>query len=421
MNYLFYDTCSLLELQGSIFNSKDDKIFISNITLNELENIKTSGIKDEETKYSARKLLHLLTENEGKYTIVIYRTTYDESIKEQQLPLTNDSKIIISAYSYFKDMLLLDKGTFITNDLACRALAHSIGLKTDFATQEDKEEYSGYIEIKFNNNDDLATFYSDVIPNHANIYNLCINQYLIIRDENDKPVDRYKWTKNGYEKVQYRVADSKFFGKIKPKDGDIYQLIALDSLASNQISMLRGPAGTGKSYLAFAHMFSLLEQGKIDKIIVFCNTVATKGSAKLGFYPGSRTEKLLDSQIGNLLESKLGDRYIVEKLITEGHLTLLPMSDIRGYDTTGMRAAIYISEAQNLDIELMRLALQRVGEDSICILDGDSNAQVDLSMYSGNNNGMRRVSKVFKGSDIYGEVTLKNVHRSKIAKLAQQL
>jgi predicted ribonuclease YlaK len=168
-------------------------------------------------------------------------------------------------------------------------------------------------------------------------------------------------------------------------------------------------------------MFSLLEQGKIDKIIVFCNTVATKGSAKLGFYPGSRTEKLLDSQIGNLLESKLGDRYMVEKLITEGHLTLLPMSDIRGYDTSGMRAAIYISEAQNLDIELMRLALQRVGEDSICILDGDSNAQVDLSMYAGNNNGMRRVSQVFKGSDIYGEVTLKNIHRSKIAKLAQQL
>jgi predicted ribonuclease YlaK len=97
------------------------------------------------------------------------------------------------------------------------------------------------------------------------------------------------------------------------------------------------------------------------------------------------------------------------------------MSDIRGYDTSGMRAAIYISEAQNLDIELMRLALQRVGEDSICILDGDSNAQVDLSMYAGNNNGMRRVSQVFKGSDIYGEVTLKNIHRSKIAKLAQQL
>ena len=138
-------------------------------------------------------------------------------------------------------------------------------------------------------------------------------------------------------------------------------------------------------------------------------------------YPGSRTEKLLDSQIGNLLESKLGDRVAVERLIDDGQLVLLPMSDIRGYDTTGMNAAIYISEAQNLDIELMRLALQRIGEDSICILDGDSNAQVDLSMYAGDNNGMRRVSKVFRGADFYGEVTLVNIHRSKIAKLAQDL
>lgn len=116
-----------------------------------------------------------------------------------------------------------------------------------------------------------------------------------------------------------------------------------------------------------------------------------------------------------------GDRILVEKLIEDGSLVLLPMSDIRGYDTSGMNAAVYISEAQNLDIELMKLALQRIGNDSICILDGDSNAQVDLSMYAGSKNGMRRVSQVFRGSDIYGEVTLVNIHRSKIAELAQQL
>ena len=168
-------------------------------------------------------------------------------------------------------------------------------------------------------------------------------------------------------------------------------------------------------------MFDLLEKGKISKIIIFCNTVATKGSAKLGYYPGSRDEKLLDSQIGNLLVSKIGDRIMVEKMIADGTIVLLPMSDIRGYDTTGMNAAIYISEAQNLDIELMRLALQRVGEDSICILDGDSNTQVDSALYAGSNNGMRRVSEVFRGSDIYGEITLQNIHRSKIAELAQKM
>ena len=211
------------------------------------------------------------------------------------------------------------------------------------------------------------------------------------------------------------------FGRLKAMDGDIYQQLALNSLSDNQITMIRGAAGTGKSYLSFGYLFYLLETNKIEKIIVFCNTVATKGSAKLGYYPGSRTEKLLDSQIGNFLESKLGDRTMVEKLIDDGKLVLLPMSDIRGYDTTGMRAGVYITEAQNLDIELMKLALQRIGEDSICILDGDSDTQVDSSLYSGNNNGMRRVSEVFRGQDFYGEVTLKNIKRSRIAELAQQM
>ena len=95
------------------------------------------------------------------------------------------------------------------------------------------------------------------------------------------------------------------------------------------------------------------------------------------------------------------------------------MSDIRGYDTTGMKAGIYITEAQNLDIELMRLALQRVGEDSICILDGDDQAQVDISIYGGTNNGLRRASEIFRGADFYGEVTLQKIHRSRIAELAQ--
>lgn len=121
--------------------------------------------------------------------------------------------------------------------------------------------------------------------------------------------------------------------------------------------MVKGPAGSGKTFLSLAFYLYLLEQGKIDKIIVFCNTVATKNSAKLGYLPGTRDEKLLDSQIGNLLSSKLGDKMMVENMINDNKLILLPFSDIRGYDTTGMSAGIYISEAQNLDISLMKLAL----------------------------------------------------------------
>jgi predicted ribonuclease YlaK len=141
----------------------------------------------------------------------------------------------------------------------------------------------------------------------------------------------------------------------------------------------------------------------------------------LGYYPGSREEKLLDSQIGNFLSSKLNGKENVEKLIADGKLLLLPMSDIRGYDTSNLRAGVYITEAQNLSIPLMKLALQRIGEDSICIIDGDHKTQVDDESYEGNNNGMVRVSEVFRGSEVYGEVELKNVYRSRIASIAEKM
>ena len=108
-------------------------------------------------------------------------------------------------------------------------------------------------------------------------------------------------------------------------------------------------------------------------------------------------------------------------MIQEEKLILLPMSDIRGYDTSNMRAGIYISEAQNLDIDLMKLTLQRIGEDSFCIIDGDCKTQVDDIHFAGNNNGMKRASEVFRGHDVYGEVTLKNIHRSNIALIAEQM
>lgn len=414
MATLFYDTCSLLLAQEDAFKNE---FYLSIVTLKELENIKTSTYKDEETKQKARNLLRLLLKYEGKYKVDsnIYQKG---TLQCYNLPDTNDSVIIVSA--------LIKKQCgeniiFVTNDLACRALAFAVGLRTSFYEEARDDGYSGYLEL-YLNEEEQAKFYADAYTDNKNIYNLLTNQYAILIDKKtNKPIDKYKWTGKEYLQVSYKQTESSFFGKVGPKDGDVYQNIALDSLMTNQISMLRGPAGSGKSYLAFSAMFDMLEHNKISKIIVFCNTIATKGSAKLGFYPGSRTEKLLDSQIGNFLESKLGGREVAEDMIAKGKIVLLPMSDIRGYDTTGMNACIYITEAQNLDIELMRLALQRIGEDSYCILDGDSNAQVDLDMYAGGRNGMRRVSEVFRGKNFYGEVTLKNIKRSKIAELAQKL
>lgn len=413
----FYDTCSLLNSYKSIFG-KGEKFYYSSITATELEDIKTSARKDEATKYSARQVSNLLTKFENIAIPVVYKTDMvDKYMENYNFYMNDDVRIIASALSVAEK----EDIQFVTCDLNCYLIAKEMQLNVA-PIRPETDKYRGYKEVVMDE-DELILFYSCTMQAGANPYDLLVNEYLIIKDENGNIVDYYKWTGEKYEDIKKKIFcfDSNFLGEVKPLKGNVYQKIAMDMLMNSKISVLRGPAGSGKSHLALAFLFHLLEQNVIDRIIIFCNTVATKDSAKLGYYPGSRTEKLLDSQIGNFLTSKIGDRAYVEKMIADGELVLLPMSDIRGYDTSGMHAGVYITEAQNLSIDLMKLALQRIGEDSICILDGDDEAQVDLASYAGDNNGLREASRVFRGSDIYGEVTLQKVFRSKIAELAQQM
>lgn len=404
----------------------DEPFYISVWTLHELEAIKTNHNKDDSVRYKARQMAKLLDQHrtDGSYTLEgecpdpiqqIKIDTNSVTVSKPTVPDTVDSEICAIAkqvYDRYKDDF-----TFCTDDICCKLIASKY-FHLPVCSSSDilpSTYYTGYKEVT-PSHEEYAILYEHPTEN---IFCLIPNQYLIIHS-NDT-TDLFRWTGEEHVKVDYKSFKTMMFDTVKAKNGDVYQKLAFDSLAHNKITMLHGPAGTGKSYIAIAYMFKLIESGKIDKIIVFANPVATTGAAKLGFYPGTRDEKLLDSQIGNMLSAKFGDKIGMEELMNRGKIQLLPFSDIRGFDTTGMNCAVYITEAQNLDIEMMRLALQRIGEDCIAIIDGDYEAQVDMAAYSGSNNGMRRLSEVFRGSDFYGEVKLQNIYRSCIAALAQEM
>lgn len=405
----FYDTNALLDLQEEAF---EEPFAISSVTLEELEDIKTSSRKDPAVKYLARKLIHLLDENEDKYQVVVYDGELRDFLRIKGCDETPDNKICACARKMYPV-------EFITGDIACRTIAREVfKLNVQKVGNRDLTPYKGYKEVKMND-EQIAELYT--YPGE-NIMGLLTNQYLIVRNEAGELVDKFRWTDKGLVPVTVKSFKSNMMGEIKPYKGDVYQQLVVDSFLHNQITMVRGPAGTGKTLLSLSYMFSLIDKHQISKIVMFCNTPKTANSVGLGFYPGSKDAKLLDSSIGNMLASKLGGRsYMVEQLIAQNQIELLPLSDLRGYDTSNMNCAVYITEAQNLDIELMKLALQRIGEDSICIIDGDYNTQIDLAQYAGINNGMRRASEVFRGTDLYGEVELKNIYRARIADIAEKM
>ena len=172
---IFYDTCSLLSELKNAFQT-EEKFYLSDITLNELEEIKTSGRKDEETKYNARLLLHLLEENVDKYEICLHTLEAEEELKNLNLPITNDSRIISDALSLYKKLKMPDDFIFATQDLACKALANAHGLPVWCSKYKYQDEYTGFKEITLNDTD-LAEWYQTILINNDNKFNLFENQY----------------------------------------------------------------------------------------------------------------------------------------------------------------------------------------------------------------------------------------------------
>ena len=122
MDYYFYDTSSLLKRYGDLFDNPKEKIVISSITLQELEDIKNSN-KDHSIKYAARKILLLLKEHTDKYEIHLFRYDMLEPITNKGFEINNDMKILATAIDYDKNKHP-DEVVFVTNDMAQRAIAN---------------------------------------------------------------------------------------------------------------------------------------------------------------------------------------------------------------------------------------------------------------------------------------------------------
>lgn len=402
----FYDTCALLQLGEKAFG---EKFIISSITLEELEHIKTSAHKDNDTKLAARDVTRRLASN-GNYKVIQYKKRYSWNLAWHGHEITNDMKILACAIHY-KDC------EFVTADISLYMIAKNWFKNTIWLRDYPaKPEYKGYTELMLSE-EKIAELY---MPNPENTYNLLTNEYVIIKSEDGKIIDLLCWDGNGYRHIDDSPIRSKFFGKISALKGDIYQKFAIDSLRAHQLTMLRGPAGCAKSFLSLIYFYSLLEKGEITRLYIFANPVATRNAAQLGYYSGSRTEKLMDSQTGNFLISKFGDPFVVQDLIDKGKIMLLPFADIRGISVPS-GCAMYITEAQNTDIDLMKLALQRAEEGVKVVVEGDYETQVDMLSYEGKNNGLRRLSEIFRGQPCYSEVKLENNYRSEISKIAEKM
>ncbi len=171
-------------------------------------------------------------------------------------------------------------------------------------------------------------------------------------------------------------------------------------LNNKSIVFANGPAGTGKTYIAVAKAISLLQEGRVKKIIL--SRPAVEAGEKLGFLPGDLKEKVdpfLRPIYDALYEMLPYDQ--VEKKISNNVIEIAPIAFMRG--RTLEDCFIILDEAQNTTKIQMKMFLTRLGRNSQMVIVGDS-TQIDL--VSKNDSGLIDASeKLLKINDI-GFITL---------------
>jgi len=234
--------------------------------------------------------------------------------------------------------------------------------------------------------------------------------------------------KNGFFKIiPTNITASKISPFTLNGDGpNWHQMIALSQLLDQNINLcfLGGGAGTGKTLLALAAAIEMRSQ--YQQIVIARPMVSLEDEDKMGFLPGEIDNKIAPwfvPIIDNLNYIKKNDdgsyRKLVENMQEQGKINFAPLDYIRG--TTFHHKCIIIDEGQNLTPHQIKTIITRVGIGTKLIFTGDL-GQIDRKKkLDSRSSGLAYAMSRMKGKNLVSTVVFKNVVRSELACLAEEL
>lgn len=398
----FYDTNAILDLQDKAF---ENYFYISSVTLEELEHIKTSKNKDDEVKYLARKALHLLDERMDSYECIVYDSHIEDIINNTSIEITPDSKIV--ACCYYARKKLVNNLVFYTNDISCKMIAKQIfGLSVESnpaGNGQDEYIYKGYKEITGN------TQYINQYMENIDLSQWHINEYLIIRNTDDNSEKEMRF--DGEKFVALKLPPSRY---IKAKNS--LQRCALDILNNPDITIaaILGGYGSGKTFVSMQMaLYNVQEKGRASKILGV-REFAGEGK-EIGALPGDMEDKV-GRFFDPLTQSLNGGEFELQSLKMNGVLdTNIPFF-MKG--TTYNETIIICDEAEDLTESQIRLIGTRLGTDSRIYLAGDYKQSL---LSKTNHNPLIKMCNEFKGNKKFGCIYLGEDVRSETSKMFAEL
>lgn len=175
-------------------------------------------------------------------------------------------------------------------------------------------------------------------------------------------------------------------------------------IVNNQIVIITGVAGSGKSLVCAQAALDFLNKKQIEEI--FVTRAAIEVGKTLGYLPGALNEKFdpyMEGFRDNLY--KCYDRSRVDEIIKDERVKALPVQFIRGKTIDDL---LIVEEAQNLTKHEMLALLTRLGKTGKIIINGDNEQQDTKEAMT----GLTYAIELSKKIDEIKWIKLKENHRS---------
>jgi len=217
------------------------------------------------------------------------------------------------------------------------------------------------------------------------------------------------------------LMNQRFWG-LSPRN--LEQAMAMRLLDSEDVDMtvLTGPAGSGKTLLALAYgLHAILEQRKYSKLIVARSTPPI--AEEIGFLPGTEEEKMapwlaaFDDNLEILHGADECSNGSIEYVKERANIQFKSLNFMRGRSFNG--AYIVIDEAQGLTQFQLKSIISRVGADSKLVVLGNL-AQIDNKYISPLTSGLTYLVEKLKHYPHAGVMHVNGIVRSRLAAFAEE-
>ena len=200
----------------------------------------------------------------------------------------------------------------------------------------------------------------------------------------------------------------------KPPKGNINFNITLseeqkrakENIINHAYNFVVGKAGSGKTLLAVQIGLDMYFKRQYNKIVITRPTVSTEDN---GFLPGTEKEKLEPwlVPIMSNMRKVYNKPEKIKTMVDSEDIELVSLTHFRG--RTFDSSVVIVDEFQNLTKAQLRMALGRLGKNSIMIFCGD-NQQVDLK--DSFNSAIDDIAKMEQSKYVY-KIVLEDNHRHK--------